>query len=84
MVKIKVLSYQVGIRIPAVVHLQATPTRPNSITKISSLEIVIFDLKNDGEKWSRFFYLEIQPAPSELLLLSAEKSAQKGWIGLVS
>ena len=36
----------------------------------------------DGEKWSRKKYFEIPRAPSELLLPSAEKSAQKGWIGL--
>ena len=42
-----------------------------------------FWLKNDGEKWSRIFYFEIPLAPSELLLPSANKSAQKGWIGLV-
>ena len=35
-------------------------------------------LKNDGEKWSRKNYFEIPRAPSELLLPSAEKSAQKG------
>ena len=29
-----------------------------------------------------FFNFEILLAPSELLLPSAEKSAQKGWIGL--
>ena len=46
-------------------------------TKISSLEINIFELKNDGEKWSRI-YFEIDRAPSELLLPSAKKSAQKG------
>ena len=35
--------------------------------------------KNDGEKWSRFFfYFEILLAPSELLLPTAKKSAQKG------
>ena len=28
---------------------------------------------NDGEKWSRIFYFEIQQAPSELLLPSAKK-----------
>ena len=44
-------------------------------TKISSLEINIFELKNDGEKWSRI-YFEIDRAPSELLLPSAKKSAQ--------
>ena len=41
-------------------------------TKISSLEIIIFELKNDGKKWSRI-YFEIDRAPSELLLPSAKK-----------
>jgi hypothetical protein len=27
----------------------------------------------DDEKWFRFFYFEIEQAPSELLLLSAKK-----------
>ena len=34
-------------------------TRYNSFykwTKISSLEIIIFELKNDGKKWSRIYY----------------------------
>ena len=44
-------------------------------TKISSLEINIFQLKNDGEKWPGI-YFEIDRAPSELLLPSAKKSAQ--------
>ena len=34
-------------------------------TKISSLEIIIFELKNDGKKWSRI-YFEIDRAPSEI------------------
>ena len=25
-------------------------------TKISSLEIIIFELKNDGKKWSRIYF----------------------------
>jgi hypothetical protein len=37
-----------------------------------------FWLKNEGEKWSRFFYFEIERAPSELLLPSAKKMAEKG------
>ena len=41
-----------------------------------------FWLKNDDEKWSRKNYFEIPWWPSELLLPSAKKSAQKGWIGL--
>ena len=34
-------------------------------TKISSLESIIFELKNDGKKWSRI-YFEIHLAPSEI------------------
>ena len=34
-------------------------------TKISSLEIIIFELKDDGKKWSRI-YFEIHQAPSEI------------------
>ena len=37
----------------------------NKWTKISSLEIIIFELKNDGKKWSRI-YFEIDQAPSEI------------------
>ena len=37
-----------------------------------------FWLKNDGEKWSRKKYFKIPRRPSELLLPSAKKSAQKG------
>ena len=33
--------------------------------KIWSLEIIIFELKNDGKKWSRIDF-EIHPAPSEI------------------
>ena len=51
----------------------------NKWTKISDLETTIFELcKYDGEKWSNFFYFEILLAPSELLLPSAKKAAQKG------
>ena len=35
-------------------------------TKISSLELIIFDLQNDGKKRSRI-YFEIHPASSEIL-----------------
>ena len=28
--------------------------------------MTIFGLKNDGEKWSRIFYFEIEQAPSEI------------------
>ena len=37
----------------------------NKWTKISSLEINILQLKNDGKKWSRI-YFEIDRAPSEI------------------
>ena len=37
-----------------------------------------FSVKDDGEKWSRFFYFETLLAPSELLPPSAGRSAQKG------
>ena len=52
-------------------------------TQISSLVIIIFELKNDGKKWSRI-YFEIDQAPSELLLPSAKISAQNGRIGLAA
>ena len=52
-------------------------------TKISSLEIIIFEPKNDGKKWSRI-YFEIDRAPSELLLPSAKISAQNGRIDLAA
>ena len=52
-------------------------------TKISSLETIIFELKNDGKKWSRI-YFEIHQAPSEILLPSAKISAQNGGIGLAA
>ena len=42
----------------------------------------IFGLNMMVEKWSRKNYFEIPRAPSELLLPSAEKSAQKGRIGV--
>ena len=55
----------------------------NKWTKISSLEIIIFELKDDGKKWSRS-YFEIDQVPSELLLPSAKISAQNGRIGLAA
>ena len=55
----------------------------NKWTKISSHEITVFELKNDGKKWSRI-YFEIDRAPSELLLPSAKISAQIGRIGLAA
>ena len=55
----------------------------NKWTKISSHEITIFELENDGKKCSRI-YFEIDQAPSELLLPSAKISAQIGRIGLAA
>ena len=55
----------------------------NKWTKILSHEIIIFELKNDGKKWSRI-YFEIDRSPSELLLPSAKISAQDGRIGLAA
>ena len=49
--------------------------------KISSHEIIIFELKNDGKKWSGI-YFEIHRAPSEFLLPSAKISAKNDQIGL--
>ena len=46
-------------------------------TKISNLEIIICELKNDGKKWCRI-YFEMYRAPSDLLLPSAKISAQNG------
>ena len=63
-----------------------TQTNYNSFykwTKISSLEITIFELKIDGEKWPTI-YFEIDRAPSEFLLPSAKISAQNGRIGLAA
>ena len=51
----------------------------SKVLKSSVLEMIIFGLNTyHGEKWSRKKYFEIPRAPSELLLPSAEKSAQKG------
>ena len=58
-----------------------TPPRTARISGLKSWNDH-FWLKSGGEKWSRKNYFEIPRAPSELLLPSAEKSAQKGWIGL--
>ena len=54
-------------------------------TKISSLEIIIFELKNDGKKWSRI-YFEMDRAPSKLLLPSAKKVCQErlNWPGMLA
>ena len=65
--------------------LQVTHCRflvPDNPRKILKENWHHFWLKNDGEKWSRKKYFKIQWWPSELLLPSAKKSAQKGWIGL--
>ena len=37
----------------------------NKWTKISNLEIIVFELKNDGKKWSKI-YFEIHRAPLEI------------------
>ena len=58
--------------------MYGTPLRTARISGLNDH----FWLKYDGEKWSRKNYFEIPRAPSELLLPSAEKSAQKGQIGL--
>ena len=51
---------------------------PGNTKKILTEICHHFWLKNDVEKWSRKKYFEIPRAPSELLLPSAEKAAQKG------
>ena len=56
-----------------------TPPRTHKISGLKSQVLKpTFLLKTDDEKWSRIFYLEILLAPSELLLPSAKKSAEKG------
>ena len=51
-----------------------TPARTHFIRWLKSKVLKsTFLTKNDGEKWSRIFYFEIQQAPSELLLPSAKK-----------
>ena len=57
---------------------QSTPVRTHSISGLKSQVLKLTFLTYDGEKWSRIFYFEIQQAPSELLLPSANKSTQKG------
>ena len=42
-------------------------------TKISSLEFTIFELQNDGKKWSRI-YFDIHRAPSEIKFIYSEKA----------
>ena len=53
-----------------------TQNNQNKWTKILSLDH--FWLKSDSEKWRRKIHFEFLRAPSELLLPSAEQSAQKG------
>ena len=59
-------------------HFYSKPRRP------SCLETNIFKLKMMVKSGLEFFYFEILIAPSDLLLPSSKKSAQKGWIGLAS
>ena len=55
-----------------------TPARTFFISGLKSRVLKLpFLLKNDGKKWSRPFFFEIHQTPSELLLPSAKKSAQK-------
>ena len=53
----------------------------NKWTKISSHEIIIFELKNDGKKWSRI-YFEIDRAPSEIPAKLPGQFGQSGQIFL--
>ena len=53
----------------------------NKWTKISNLEIIIFELKNDGKKWSRI-YFEIDRAPSEIPAKLPGQNGQYGQIFL--
>ena len=53
------------------------PRTKNKWNKISGLETNIFGLKIMLKSGLDFFYFEIPPAPSQLLLPSAKKSAQK-------
>ena len=58
-----------------IIWLSGTPPRTARISELkSSLGTTIFGLKSGPE----FFYFEVERAPSELLLASAKKSAQKG------
>ena len=47
-------------------------------TKLSAYEIKIIDLKMMVKRWSRLFCFEIELDPSEMLLPSVIKLAQKG------
>ena len=47
--------------------VQSTPARIHSISGLKSQVLKLtFLAYNNGEKWSRFFYFEIQRAPSEI------------------
>ena len=59
-----------------------TPPRTARISGLKSQVLKPSWVKNDSEKWSRFFFFEIEWALSELLLPIAKKLAQKDWIGL--
>ena len=48
-----------------IIVLHTSQNSSNKWTKISRLEIIIFELKNDGKKRSRI-YFEIHRAPSEI------------------
>ena len=45
--------------------------------------MTVFELRNDGKKWSRLCNMEILHAPSELLLTSGKKicSERLNWPG---
>ena len=63
----------------SIYYVQYTPPRTPRISRLKPQILKpTFLVKYDGEKWSSFFYFEILLAPSELLLPSAERSAQKG------
>ena len=51
---------------------QLTPPRTHSTSGLKSWVLKKFWLKNNGENWYTLYYFEIQQAPSELLLPSAE------------
>ena len=62
------LTSQAGINMKLLmltVRIHTTQNSWNKWTKILSPENGIFQLKNDGEKWSRI-YFEIDRAPSEI------------------
>ena len=54
-----------GSTVKRLIHLHTSQNSFNEWTKISSLEIIIFELINDGKKLSRI-YFEIHRAPSEI------------------